>query len=81
MKIRPAISGLTLDESMARVADIADEAQLMRYLEEHYGFWHPTTENVAIEFYGHDDRIGWNTYLVTIDGKAAVYSDGPLPAP
>lgn len=28
---------------------------------------------------GIDQRIGWNTYLVSINGKGIGFTDGPLP--
>lgn len=78
MKIRPAQSGLELEEAMSRVVEVADEATLLRYLEKHYGFWKPTRENVTIVPYERDERIGWDTHLVCVDGKAALFTDGPL---
>lgn len=77
MKIRPA-GGMSLAESMERVARVSDRAALVAYLAEHYAFWGPTQENVSIEPYGFDDRIGWDTHLVCVDGKAALFTDGPL---
>jgi hypothetical protein len=78
VKVRPA-AGIELDEAMKRVVEVADRAALLRHLEEHYGFWKPTTDNVTIEPYGFDERIGWNTHIVCVDGKAALFSDGPFP--
>ena len=79
MKVRPSSSFMSLDESMERVVDIESREQLMRYLREHYDFWRPTEENVTCEEYGFDERIGWDTHLICVDGKAALISDGPLP--
>jgi hypothetical protein len=66
---------------MQRVTEIADRPALITYLQQHYGFWNPTDANVTMQPYGWDDRIGWDTYLVCVDGKAAVFTDGPLGAP
>lgn len=33
---------------------------------------------MKIEPYGFDERIGWDTHLITVAGKAALFSDGPL---
>ena len=79
IKIRPAAGlGTTIDEAMSRVVEIEDWEDLFRYLKREYDFWQPTDENVEIKFYCQDKRIGWNTYLVTIDGKAAVFTNGPV---
>ena len=73
--------GTTLDEAMALVVEIEDWAGLLEYLKRKYSFWRPTNENVRVEFYHRDDRIDWDTHLVTIDGKAAVFANGPIPNP
>lgn len=68
----------TIDEAMSHVVLIKDRDHLIEYLKREYDFWQPTNENVKIEHYGQDDRIDWDTYLVTIDGKAALFTDGPV---
>lgn len=78
MQVRPAASNALLSETMAKVVEIPDWQALLDYLQEHYSFWNPTKDNVAITPYGYDDRIEWNTYIITIDGKAALFSNGPL---
>lgn len=35
-------------------------------------------QNVTVRPYGRDERIGWDTHLICIDGKAALFSDGWL---
>lgn len=69
---------MTLDESMERVAEVASMEDLAVYLKEHFYFWDPHESNVTITKYGHgfDKRIGWNTHLICIGGKAAMFSDG-----
>lgn len=76
MKVRPAASSLPIDEAMSHVVEVKDRAALLAYLREHYYFWTPIDENVTIEPYGFDDRIGWDTHLICVDGKAALFSDG-----
>jgi len=66
----------TLAEAMERVAEVRDRAELIAYLQKHYDFWQPTEANVTIEAYGRDERNGWDTHLICIDGKAALFSDG-----
>ena len=77
-KVRPAASSALLSEMMERVIELPDRAALLEYLQEHYDFWKPTADNVEVKYYGRDDRIDWDTFLVTIDGKAALFSDGPF---
>lgn len=79
IKIRPALSGLTLEESLQRAYAIVDRATLLEYLQEHFHFWQPTNDNITIEPWGYDDRCGWDTHLICVAGKAAVYSSGPVP--
>lgn len=78
MKIRPAGSFMALDESMERVAEVSSREDLLAYLNEHFYFWEPHESNVTIRKYGYgfDERIGWNTHLICIGGKAALFSDG-----
>jgi hypothetical protein len=78
MKARPAGSMMEIGEAMSRCVELADGAALMAYLREHYDFLEPTIQNVTIKPYGRDERIGWDTYLVCIDGKAALFTDGPM---
>ena len=81
MKIRPAASSLPIYEAMARVVEVHGRADLLAYLREHFDFWSPTDENVTIKPHGFDERIGWDTHLICVDGKAALFSDGPLVDP
>lgn len=78
-KIRPAMGmDTTLDETMARVVEIENRTELLEFLKREYAAWKPTDENVKIEFYCKDDRIDWDTHIVTIDGAAAVFTNGPI---
>ncbi len=77
-KFRPAASSAPLDEMMARVFELPDREALIAYLQTEYEFWGPTEANVEVEFYARDDRSDWDTYLVTIDSKAALFCDGPV---
>lgn len=78
MKVRPAASFLDLAEAMRQVAEIHDADALLAYLTEHYEFCTPTRVNVRMRHYGKDNRIGWDTWLVTLDGHAVLFADGPL---
>lgn len=77
LKLRPLVGGL--DEAMSKVVEVESQEGLLAYLRGHYRFWKPSDENVTFEPYGFDERIGWDTHLVCVDGKAALYADGPPP--
>lgn len=83
MKFRPASSFLDLEESMSHVREVADWAELMAFLKAEYLPTEPTDENVTIEKYGTgiDERIGWDTHVLCVAGRAALYTDGPLKKP
>lgn len=72
-----------LDESMREVIEIATLDELVRHMRGSVQDWYPpdllpTIENVAVKPYTYDDRIGWNTYIVTVNGQAWGFTDGPL---
>ena len=76
--VRPAMSMQTLEEAMAQAVEIVDETALMNYLRKQYDFWQPTEQNVTIQPWGYDKRCDWNTYLICVDGKAALYANCPF---
>ncbi len=41
-------------------------------------FLNTAKENIKVEPYGFDNRIGWNTYVVTDRGNGVAFTDGPL---
>ena len=72
-----------LADSMRKVIEVNDLAQLVRHMRREVASWYPkdelpTEDNTKIEPYGRDDRIGWDTYIVLVDGKAWGFTDGPL---
>ena len=69
---------MELSEAMDQVVEISDRKELIEYLQRECDYWHPTDENVEVKYHGHDDRIDWDTYLITIDGKAALFANGPI---
>lgn len=61
------------------VVEVHTLRQVMDYLRTHYGFWNPKHENVTIRPHEGYARYGWDTHLICVDGRAALYSDaGPL---
>lgn len=79
MKVRPAGGGRTIDEAMALAHDVDSWDTLLKTVKVGFYFWDPTPDNVTIEWYCYDERIGWDTHLVCVDGKAALFTDGILP--
>lgn len=78
MKVRPCCGGLA--EAMEKCAEVKNKEELVNWLYSLYG---QTVDYSTLEFkwYCKDERIGWNTYIVTgvwIDGTRApvCYSDG-----
>jgi hypothetical protein len=80
VRARPAGGSLTLEEAMEREMEFHDKEGLLAYLQGRFDFWHPTEANVTIEPYSDriDERTGWRTHLVCIDGKAALFTGGPM---
>lgn len=84
MRIRPAGSFFTLQESMERVVEIKSLQELKEHILDVFG----TTFNLdtlKCRFYCDDSRIGWHTYLITADyadgtykQQAIVFADGPM---
>ncbi len=73
----------SLSDSMREVVEVSDLPQLVRAMRREVERWYPidelpTLEATKLEPYGFDDRIGWDTYLVTVNGQAWGYTNGPL---
>lgn len=60
-----------LDEAMAEVLDLGDRAALIAHLAADLRSWgyDLTDADVRVEPYCFDERIGWDTYIVTIRNK------------
>lgn len=63
-----------LEDSMATVREIKDFAELEALVHEQY----ESTGLVEVKWYADDQRIKWNTYLVTLDGHAVGYTNHAL---
>lgn len=79
MKVREHRGGLA--ESMETVREVKDRAELLGIIQESlrpFGrFVKP--EQLRVEPYGYDGRIGWDTHLISIDGYGVWgMADGPL---
>ncbi|KFL27629.1 hypothetical protein JP75_25210 [Devosia riboflavina] len=64
----------SLADSMATARTINTKADLVKALDED-GWPHG---DIEVKPYGRDDRIGWNTHIVTVDGMAAGFTSGPF---
>lgn len=78
----------SLRASMETVVELPDKAALVLRLKRIYedeGYFRPfTADDVKVEPYASDDgkalrdeRIGWDTYLVTIRDLPVGFTDGP----
>lgn len=77
MKFRRHCGGLA--ESMATVEDVQNAGDIAAILNRFpYG---PLirAEQIEVTPYARDERIGWDTHIVTVDGSAVGFTDGPLP--
>ena len=78
MKYRPQRGSLA--ESMAEVVEIEPNLRALRLavVEKYSGilFWLDYNK-IEVTPYCYDDRIGWRTHVVRIDGQAVGFTDGP----
>lgn len=58
---------------METVRTVADMRELAKVVNDVCG-----PGEVRVEPYCYDDRIEWDTYIVTLDGRATGFTDGPL---
>jgi hypothetical protein len=66
----------SLSDSMATARTINTKADLVKALDED-GWPHGEIE---VKPYGCDDRIGWDTHIVTVDGMAAGFTSAAFPS-
>jgi len=66
----------SLDESMATVVPCESMAELLAILQGVDA--DVTGERVDVKHYTYDERIEWDTYLVTVDGQAVGMTNGEL---
>ena len=81
MRIRRHCSGYI--ESMETTEEVSSMAEVVAYINKQWEL-DPgiTASQVIIEPYsGIDERNGWDTWIVCVDGRVFGMSDGPLPDP
>lgn len=81
MKFREHRGGLA--ESMDTVIEVSDGEALLEHVRNLAQRWPTfpaiTAETVHVEPYGRDERIGWDTHIVTLDGYGVLgFTDGPV---
>lgn len=68
----------TLQESMESKRQVSGKGELFEWLSKIYLFMDFDINSVEVEWYGHDDRIDWPAYIVTINGDAVGFLSGEL---
>lgn len=63
--VRPACSMMSVAEAMENVKEIRSRKELVALVNEFGGYYNVNT--IETQEYGHDDRIGWDTWLITAD--------------
>lgn len=72
MKYRDHRGGLA--ESMQTVVELNTEDEFMVHMLKRTG---PKGGGISFTHQGYDNRIGWDTYNVLLDGQAIGMTDGP----
>ncbi len=62
-----------LEQSLREVVDVDSFDELISVLDL---LLQATTDNTKLEYYCYDDRIGWETYIVLVNGNAVGFTDG-----
>lgn len=55
-----------LEDSMKTVVEVKSLDELTKLVAEAYELFDKSKDTINVEFYGYDDRIGWNTHMVSI---------------
>ena len=79
MKVRPHRG--SLEDSMQCVEELSGTLEdLVEFLNtgDVYMNGHITPAMVKVEPYMFDNRIGWDTYIITVKGRCVGFADGPL---
>ena len=66
----------SLNESMSEVREYKTKGDLVEEAQRCYQTWLPAdainTDRVKVEPYGQDDRIGWDTHIVIVEGVGPI---------
>lgn len=67
-----------LEESMATVVELESRAQLVDYVAAIFNGQWIDPAKLDVLPHGIDHRTGWDTFIVTLDGQAIGFTNGPL---
>lgn len=62
-----------LDDSMKTIQKMNSLQDIKDHLFRSFG-----EGEILVKEYARDDRIGWDTYMVTHNGRAVGFTDGPV---
>lgn len=71
----------SLDAAMNEVREFNNFDEFLTWLTGYFSEWmvEVRADKLLIEPYGYDDRIDWDTYIVTLEGYGVVgFTNGPL---
>lgn len=71
----------TLSQSMETVIEFEGREELYKIIKEELGRYSMNIwpEMIEVKPYGYDERIEWDTYIVTVDGYGVYgFTDGPV---
>ena len=63
--VRSACSGMSIAEAMENVKEVRSQKELRALVDRWDGYY--KTDTLQTSEYGRDERIGWNTWLITAD--------------
>jgi hypothetical protein len=78
MRFRPQRGGLF--ESMQEVKEFSTLRDFGDHLTKEFRDLIKEGSSFSVTQYFYDARIGWPTWIVTIDGQAVGFTDGPIEA-
>jgi hypothetical protein len=64
-----------LTESMATIQEFSTLEELARIVSETYP---EDARSISVKPYCFDERIGWDTHIVSLGGDAIGFTDGPI---
>ena len=72
-----------LDDSMDTCTEIQPtKERLAKHIADRWGLKGLANRKVHVKKYSYDHRIGWDTYIVTVDGMGVFgFTDGPVDKP
>ncbi|HKC01397.1 MAG TPA: hypothetical protein VKD23_21615 [Terriglobales bacterium] len=59
----------SLEESLRTLVTLKDWPELVAHIRRLFSLFPVAEEEISVEPYGYDARIGWQTYIVTIRGQ------------